>query len=160
MNTGEFPRFYFALPRLLARFRGGSSERAETNGGEAWIASIGTYLVNYLFFAQFIPATLGLWSRVLSLVLLAFLVWLLWLLALYLNSLVIKLLQPCGLFRTIPIRRAQSILVAGTASAMALQLLAGGGWSAEIAAIWLVAVAMNLAAAMILALRNGDRAHS
>ena len=160
MSTGEFPRFYFALPRLLATFRGGSSERAENNGGEAWIASIATYLVSYLFFAQFIPATLGLGPRILSLVLLAFLVWLFWLLALYVNSLVIKLLQACGLFRTIPIRRAQSILVAGTASAMSLQLLAGGGWSAEIAAIWIVAVAMNLAAAAILALRNGDRAHS
>jgi hypothetical protein len=156
MSTGEFPRFYFALPRLLARFRGGSSERAETNGGEAWIASIVTYLVNYLFFAQFIPATLGLWSRVLSFVLLAFLVWLFWLLALHVNSLVIKLLQACGLFRTIPVRRAQSILVAGTASAMAFQILQGGGWSAEIAAIWIVAVAMNLAAAAILALRNGN----
>jgi hypothetical protein len=156
MSTGEFPRFYFALPRLLARFRGGSSERAETNGGEAWIASIVTYLVNYLFFAQFIPATLGLWPRVLSFVLLAFLVWLFWLLALHVNSLVIKLLQACGLFRTIPVRRAQSILVAGTASAMAFQILQGGGWSAEIAAIWIVAVAMNLAAAAILALRNGN----
>jgi hypothetical protein len=156
MSTGEFPRFYFALPRLLARFRGGSSARAETNGGEAWIASIVTYLVNYLFFAQFIPATLGLWSRVLSFVLLAFLVWLFWLLALHVNSLVIKLLQACGLFRTIPVRRAQSILVTGTASAMAFQILQGGGWSAEIAAIWLVAVAMNLAAAAILALRNGN----
>jgi hypothetical protein len=160
MSTGEFPRFYFALARLLARVRGGSSERAETNGGEAWIASIATYLVSYLFFAQFIPATLGLWPRALSFILLAFLVWLLWLLALYLNSLVIMLLQACGLFRAIPIRRAQSILVAGTASVMSLQLLQGGGWSAEIAAIWLVAVAMNLAAAAILALRNGNRAHS
>jgi hypothetical protein len=156
MSTGEFPRFYFALPRLLARFRGGSSERAETNGGEAWIASIVTYLVNYLFFAQFIPATLGLWSRVLSLALLVFLVWLFWLLGLHVNSLVIKLLQACGLFRTIPVRRAQSILVAGTASAMAFQILQGGGWSGEIAAIWIVAVAMNLAAAAILALRNGN----
>jgi hypothetical protein len=156
MNTGEFPRFYFALPRLLARFRGGSSERAETNGGEAWIGSIATYLVSYLFFAQFVPATLGLWSTILSLVLLAFLVWLFWLLALYLNSLVIKLLQVRGLLRSIPVRRAQSILIAGTASAMALQLLQGGGWSAEIAAIWIVAVAMNLAAAAILVLRNGS----
>jgi hypothetical protein len=156
MSTGEFPRFYFALPRLLATFRGGSSKRAENNGGEAWIASLASYLVSFLFFAQFIPATLGLWSRVLSLVLLAFLVWLFWLLALYLNSLVIKLLGACGFFRSIPIRRAQSILVAGTASGMALQLLQGGGWSAEIAAIWLVAVAMNLAAAAILALRNGN----
>jgi hypothetical protein len=160
MSTGEFPRFYFALPRLLARFRGGSPERAETNGGEAWIASIATYLVNYLFFAQFIPAVLGLWSRILSLVLLAFLVWLFSLLALHVNSLVIKLLQACGLFRSIPIRRAQSILVGGTASAMALQLLGGGGWSAEIAAIWIVAVVMNLAAAALLAFRNGDRARS
>jgi len=160
MSTGEFPRFYFALPRLLATFRGGSSKRAENNGGEAWIASIASYLVSYLFFAQFIPATFALWFRVLSFVLLIFLVWLPWLLALYLNSLVIKLLQACGLFRSIPIRRAQSILVAVTASAMALQLLGGGGWSAEIAAIWLVGVAMNLAAAAILALRNEDPAHS
>jgi hypothetical protein len=156
MSTGEFPRFYFALPRLLARFRGGSSERAENNGGEAWIGSIATYLVSYLFFAQFVPATLGLASTILSFVLLAFLVWLFWLLALYLNSLVIKLLQACGLFHNIPVRRAQSILVAGTASAMSLQLVQGGGWSAEIAAIWIVAVAMNLAAAAILALRNGN----
>jgi hypothetical protein len=159
MRTGEFPRFYFALPRLLARFRGGSSERAETNGGEAWSASIATYLVSYLFFAQFIPASLGLGPTILSLALLAIPVWLFWLLALYLNSVVIKLLRACGLFRSIPIRRAQSILIAGTASAMSLQLLGGGGWSAEIAAIWIVAVAMNLAAAAILALRNGDRVH-
>jgi hypothetical protein len=160
MSNPEFPRFYFALPRLLATFRGGSSKRAENNGGEAWIASIVTYLVNYLFFAQFIPATLGPWPRILGLVLVAFLVWLFSLLALHVNSPVIKLLQGCGLFRTIPVRRAQSILVAGTASTMSVQLLQGGGWSAEIAAIWLVAVAMNLAAAAILALRNGDRAHS
>jgi hypothetical protein len=157
MSTGEFPRFYFALPRLLAKFRGGSSKRAENNGGEAWIASIASYLVSYLFFAQFIPTTLGLWSGILSLLLLGFLVWLFSLLALYLNSLVIRLLRACGLFRSIPIRRAQSILVAGTATAMSFQLLGAGGWSAEIAAIWLVAVALNLAAAAILALRNGDR---
>jgi hypothetical protein len=156
MSTGEFPRFYFALPRLLARFRGGSSERAENNGGEAWIGSIATYLVSYLFFAQFVPATLGLGPTILSFVLLAFLVWLFWLLALYLNSLVITLLQACGLFQSIPVRRAQSILVAGVVSAMSLQLVQSGGWSAEIAAIWIVAVAMNLAAAAILALRNGN----
>jgi hypothetical protein len=160
MSTEEFPRFYFALPRLLATFRGGSSKRAENNGGEAWIASIASYLVSYLFFGQFIPATLGLWSRVLSFILLAFLVWLFGLLALHINSLVIKVLQACGLFRSIPIRRAQSISVAGTASGMALQLLQGGGWSAEIAAIWLVAVGMNLAVAAILAVRNGDGDHS
>src|SRR5438046_8420050 len=93
MNNGEFPRFYFALPRLLALFRGGSFERAENNGGEAWIASTAVYLVSYLYFAQFIRATFGLWLKILSLVLLPFLVCLFWSLALYIHSLVLSLLR-------------------------------------------------------------------
>ncbi len=160
MSNGEFPRFYFALLRLLATFRGGSSRRAENNGGEAWIASIATYLVSYLFFAQFVPETPGPGLKILILAALTFLVWLFWLLALYFNSLVIKLLHACGLLRPIPIRRAQSILLSGTASLMSFQLLQTGGWRTEIAAIWLIVVAMNLAAAAILVLRNGDRSHS
>jgi len=160
MSDWKSPRFYFALLRLMATLRGGSSGRAENNGGEAWIASIATYLVSYLFFAQFIPATVAPWLKILILVLLAFLVWLFWLLALYVNSLVIKLLQACGLFRGIPVRRAQSILVAGTASVMSLQLFQRDDWMTEVAAIWLIAVAMNLAAAAILVLRHGDRTQS
>jgi hypothetical protein len=88
---------------------------------------------------------------------LLFLVWLFWLVVLYLNSLIIKLLRLAGLFRSIPTRRAQSILLATWATAMAFHLLDRGSWIGEVASIWLVAVAMNLAAAAILAFRHGAR---
>jgi hypothetical protein len=151
------PRFYFSLLRLLALLRGGDATRAETNGSEAWLAGVAMYLIGFLFFAQFVRTDGSPWLTALSLLILAFLVWLFWLLVLYLNSLVIKLLQPTGFFQSIPIRRAQSILLGISATTMALDLVQRGSWMGEIAAIWLVAVALNLAAAVILAFRNGAR---
>src|SRR5687767_14285676 len=59
------PHFYFALPRLIATMRGADSRRAENNGTEATAGSIAIYLINYLFFAQFVPATLPLWQTAL-----------------------------------------------------------------------------------------------
>jgi hypothetical protein len=155
-DTG--PQFYFSLLRLMAMLRGGDARRAENNGAEAWLGGLGIYLVSYLFFVQFIPGGLRFWQAGLLLAGLAFLVWLFWLVVLYLNSLIIKFLRLCGVFRTIPVRRAQSILLATTATAMALSLLQRGSWITEAGAIWLVAVAMNLAAAAILAFRNGGHA--
>jgi hypothetical protein len=149
-------RFYFALPRLLATLRGGDQRRAEMNGTEAWVAGIATYVISYLFFAGFIPNPLNGWQTGAALILLAFLVWLFWLCALYVNSLILKGLRGLGVFRTIPIRRGQSILVATTVTAMAFGLLRAGSLARELAAIWLIAVAMNLTAAMILAFRDGD----
>jgi hypothetical protein len=156
MNTLDpgRPRFYFALPRLIATMRGADGRRAETNGTEAWVGNVAIYLINYLFFAQFIPAHLPLWQRALLLVGILFLVWLFWLLVFYLNSLIIELLRHLGLFRSIPIRRAQSILLGAWATAMAVDLLERGSWIGEVASIWLVAVAMNLAAAAVLAFRH------
>ena len=162
MNTLDpsQPHFYFALPRLIAMMRGADGRRAENNGTEAWVGNVAIYLINYLFFAQFIPPHPALWQRALLLAGVLFLVWLFWLLVLYLNSLIIELLRPAGLFQSIPTRRAQSILLGTWATAMAFDLLDRGSWIGEVASIWLVAVAMNLAAAAILAFRHGvpDRA--
>jgi hypothetical protein len=157
MNTLEpgQPHFYFALPRLIATMRGANGRRAEKNGTEAWVGNMAIYLINYLFFAQFIPPHLPLWQRAFLLVGVLFWVWLFWLLLLYLNSLVIEVLRQVGVFRTIPIRRAQSILLGTSATAMAFDLIDRGSWIGEVASIWLVAVAMNLAAAAVLAFRHG-----
>ena len=156
MNTLDprQPHFYFALPRLIAMMRGADTRRAENNGAEAWVGSAAIYLINYLFFAQFVPAGLALWQQTLLLMILVFPVWFFWLVALYLNSLIIKLLRLAGLFASIPTRRAQSILLGTYATAMAFDLLSRGSWIGEVAAIWLVAVAMNLVAAAILAFRH------
>ena len=98
-------QFYFSLPRLVAKICGGDPRRAETNALEAWTGSLIFYLISYVFFAaQFIPTGLPRWQTALLLVAVAFFVWLFWLLLLYINSLIIKMLQLCGLFRTIPIR--------------------------------------------------------
>ena len=160
MNEHRPPRFYFALPRLLALLRHGDTRRAELNGVEAWVGNVAIFVVWYLFFAQFVPGDLVWWLAAPALIALAVLVLLFWLLALYLNSLILELLRRCGLFRSLPARRGQAVLIAAATTVMALQLVQGGSWSGEIGAIWLVAVAMNLGAAIILVLRDGNAVHS
>jgi hypothetical protein len=160
MNGLHSPRFYFALPRLLAMLRGGDSRRAEMNGVEAWAASSAIFIISYFFFAGLLPDNLAWWLAVLFLAILPFLICLFWLLALILNSLTLNLLRSAGLFRALPQRRGQGVLIATMATAMALGLLQRNSFGAEIGAIWLTAVAMNLVAALVLAFRNGDRVRS
>ena len=159
MNEQQ-PRFYFALPRLLALFRHGDTSRAEINGGEAWAGSIAVFLVSYLFFAGFVPDLRGWWVATVIFAALPFFVLLFWLLALYANSLILKLLRVCGLFRSLPQRRGQAVLIGLTTTVMAVPMVQRGFVSGEIASIWLVAVALNLAAAAILGLRHGRIARS
>ncbi|HVF71650.1 MAG TPA: hypothetical protein VM940_08580 [Chthoniobacterales bacterium] len=151
------PRFYFALLRLLAKWRGGDATRSEANSLEAWVAGVAIYGISYLFFAALIPAIVPLWGRLLLLLGVAVVTMLFWLLALYLNSLVIRLLRALGLCVSTPDRFIQSVLLAAAATAMACGLIERGGWRTELAAIWIVAVAMNLLAATILALSDGRR---
>ena len=156
MNEPRPPRFYFALPRLLALFRHGDSSRAEMNGVEAWAGSIAIFIVSYLFFAGLILDHIAGWLAIATAAALPFLVCLSWLLVLHLNSLILKLLRACGLFRALSQRRGQAVLIGLITTALALLLLQRGGLAGEIGALWLVAVALNLGAAVILAFRNGD----
>ena len=156
MKEQQSPQFYFALPRLLAKMRGGDATRAEKNAAEAWFGSLAVYGISYLYFAAFVPDAWIWWWRGLFFIALAFLVMLFWLLVLYLNSLVLKFLQSIGLFRSLPMRRGQSVLLAAAATVMAVALAQRDSIVSELGAIWLIAVTMNLVAAMILALGNGD----
>jgi CDP-diglyceride synthetase len=158
MNRNNQRAFYFPLFRLIAMLRGGSAARAESNAVEAWLTGLMVYLIHYLFFATlFIPSNFEPWKTGLFLVALAFWVWLFWLLFLYLNSVIIRVLHRCGLFRAIPTRRLQSILWGILTTAMAWDLLDASPAPREVGAIWLVAVAMNLAAMMVLAFSDGAR---
>ena len=151
-------QFYFSLFRVIALLRGGDARRAESNGFEAWLVGLMIYSIHYLFFATlFVPSQLEPWLTALLLVALAFWIWLFWLLLLYINSVIIKLLRICGLFRTLPIRRAQSILWGISTTAMACVLLKSSPALRELGAIWLVAVAMNLVAALVLTFSDAAR---
>ena len=70
---------------------------------------------------------------------------------------IIKFLRLGGFFRAIPTRRIQSVLWGIATTAMACALLKGTRWVHEVGAIWLVAVALNLAAAVVLAFSNATR---
>jgi hypothetical protein len=158
-TVNQDPQFYFSLLRFLALLRGGDARRAESNAVEGRLVGLMMYLIHYLFFAtQIVPLGFAPWLIALLLIVLAFWVWLFWLLLLYINSVIIKFLRPCGLFESIPIRRAQSILWGIATTVMAGLLLKNTGWVRELGAIWLVAVAMNLTAAAVLAFK--DVAHS
>ena len=151
------PQYYFSLPRLITLLRGGDTRRAESNAVEAWLVGLLIYLVHYLFFAHYLPPHLALWQTALLLIVLAFWVWLFWLFLIYLNSVIIQLLRFGGLFRTVTTRHAQSVLWGLVTTAMACALLKDSPWVREIGAIWLVAVAMNLASAAVLAFSNATR---
>ena len=158
MNKSDKRQFYFSLFRVIAMLRGGDARRAESNGFEALLVGLMMYSIHYLFFATLlIPSNLEPWLTALLLVALAFWIWLFWLLLLYINSVIVKVLRACGLFRTIPIRRAQSILWGISTTAMALELLKCSPWMRELGAIWLVAVAMNLVSAVVLAFSDAAR---
>ena len=158
MDKIDKRQFYFSLLRVIAILRSGDARRTESNAFEAWLIGFMIYSIHYLFFATlFIPSNLKPWLTTLFFVALAFWIWLFWLLLLYLNSVIIKTLQVCGLFRAIPTRRAQSILWGISTTAMACALLESGPAPRELGAIWLVAVAMNLVSAMILAFSDAAR---
>jgi hypothetical protein len=151
-------QFYFSLFRVMVLLRGGDARRAESNEFEAWLVGLMIYAIHYLFFATlFVRPSLEPWLRVPLLVALVFWIWLFWLLLLYINSVIIKALHACGLFRTIPSRRLQSILWGILTTAMACALLQGSPALREVGAIWLVAVVMNLIAAAILAFSDATR---
>jgi hypothetical protein len=158
MNKSNKRQFYFSLFRLLAMLRGGDARRAESNSFEAWLVGLMVYAIHYLFFATlFIPSHLPPWLAALLFVALAFWIWLFWLLLLYINSVIIKFLHLCGLFRALPTRRAQSVLCGILTTAMACVLLRSSPAPRELGAIWLVAVAMNLTAALVLAFSDAAR---
>jgi hypothetical protein len=158
MNKTSKRQFYFSLLRVIAMLRGGDARRTESNGFEAWLVGLMIYSIHYFFFATlFIPSNLEPWLTAVLLVALAFWIWLFWLLLLYINSVIIKALHICGLFRTIPTRRAQSILWGISTTAMAFVLLKSSPALRELGAIWLVAVAMNLVSAVVLVLSDAAR---
>jgi hypothetical protein len=158
MNKSDNRQFYFSLFRVIALFRGGDARRAESNVAEAWLVGLMMYLIHYLFFAKlFIPSNLRPWLAILLLLVLAFWIWLFWLLLLYINSVIVKVMQGCGVLRTIPTRRVQSILWGISTTALACALLKSSPAPRELGAIWLVAVTMNLASAVVLAFSDAAR---
>lgn len=153
-------RFYFALPRLVAKLNGENSDRAVTNGHEANIASVSIFAITYLFGCLGIASGASRGRVIGSLFLLIFVTWIFWLVAFYLNAVAIRLCRHIGIFRRVEVVRAQSILIVGETTVFAIALALRGDWFAIAASIWLTAVALNLSSAVVLRLLDGSRGAS
>ena len=149
-------RFYFALPRLLARLGGRAAVRSEQNWLEASVAGTVVHAITFIFAARLLLAGRASWQQFLLLVPLVLLVWAWWPLLTYANALLIKMIRTAGLLRDTPDRYLQSVFVGIVTTAFALQLLAAGSWMRLLALAWLGAVVLNLAAAAVLALMHAE----
>ena len=149
--------FYFALPRLLNRMRGGTDEVSESNAAEAYLGSIGIFIITFVFGVQLFAERFSGWSVIAFDLLLIFAVWIFWLIVFYINSLIVKLLRACGLFRGTPNRRAQDIFIAIVLAAMAYRLSILHGWLGWIGWLCLCALGANFLAAILLKLIPNTR---
>ncbi len=154
------PMFYFSLPRLLVRARGGNDAQTEMNWLEANLVGGAVFGIAFLFATRLLLSNLALWQQLVLLLPLAVLLWLAWLAVLYFNALVIRLVRVCGGLRRTPDDRAQSFLVSLMTTAFAFDLVRAGGWPVLVGGLWIAAVLLNLAAAVVLALlpRHGSAA--
>jgi hypothetical protein len=84
------PRFYFALPRLLAKLGGGSAEPIDTNWLETNAVGTLIHAIVFLFLAQLFFAGRATWQQLLLLVPLAILTLLFWMLLFALQTLIIR----------------------------------------------------------------------
>ena len=151
-------RYYFALPRLVARLRGTSAERSEQNGTEAMVAGTLVHTVIFLFAVDLLLRGLATWQQALLLLPVAVLVLASWSLLTYANLLVIKLIRGAGILREHADRHLQSILIGTLTTFAAWQLINAGSWMRLLGFAWLAAVALNLTAAAVLTLMHAEPA--
>ena len=160
MSAKARPRFYFALPRLCSRLAGGSGARAAQSSAEAHFVSILIFSITVLVACRLAPHDLS-WGVAVALPVAAIVAaFLFWLVALFLNSIAIRLCQPLGIFRRTSAADAQSIFIVAETSAFAFALVKGGGWSAGFGAIWIASGVLNLLAVILLALIDDHSRHA
>jgi hypothetical protein len=148
---------YFALPRFIEKLRGRSGVRSEGNWLEAYLAGSVVYLISYLFAANLLLTHLSLVQAAIALPLLLFGIWIFWLIVLYAHSLIVKACWACGLCTDLSRNRMQSVLMGILTTAFAAQLITTGSWLRWIGAVWMIAVALNLTAALLLVLLYDER---
>lgn len=142
--------FYFALPRLLNRWRGRPDQVSEACVVEAYFGSIGIFVVTYVLAWQLFAGRLAGWRTILTGALLVIAVWIFWLLVFYLNALVIKAFHVGGLFCETPNRDAQNIFVGLILAALAFPLSILHSWVRWIGVLCLLGLGANFLAMVVL----------
>ena len=157
-EPAESARFYFALPRLVAKIAGGNARRTDSHWLEANAVGAAIHAIVYLFFARWLLNGLATWQQAALLLPLVIVVLLFWMLLFRIQSLMIKAVQGAGMLRDLPAWRVQGVLIGIVTTAFAWELIGDGWWMRVLGCFWIGAVSLNLLAACILAFSNVDRA--
>ena len=150
--------YYFALPRLIASRGGGSTGRSEQNALEAHVVGTLVHAITFVFAARLLLGDRPAWQQIMLLLPVALLVWIWWSILFYVSSVVVKLLRSVGALRQVPDNQAQSLVVGILTTVFAWQLVTAGSLISVLGWTWLAAVALNLVAAAVLALRHAESA--
>ena len=150
------PRFFFSLPRLMAKLRGGSAARSDKNWFETNAVGTAMHAIVYVCGAHWLLIGKPVWLQLLLLVPLAVLLCLWWMIFFSVSSRVIKLLRVLGLFRSLPDARVQGVFAGIMVTAFAWRLVVTDSPFRLLGWIWLVALSLNLIAALVLAFTNAD----
>jgi len=149
--------YYFSLPRLLSRITGRGSDFSEGGPFETCLGSVVVLLIPYFFLVDLVMNHVGRWMAFGTGVALLFAIWIFWLVVLYLNWVMIQVLHGLGFFRAVTERHLQDILVGLIITFFASELSILNSWVRWIGILWLIILAMNLAATLSLALTNTTR---
>jgi hypothetical protein len=142
--------FYFALPRLLNRMRGGSDKISESNAAEAYFGSMVAFVVSFLFAWQLFTGRCTGCQAIGVGIFLLFAVSIFWLLVFYFNSLVIKILRTGGIFRKMANRHVQDILIEVVVAVIAYELSISVSWTRWLGIFCLLLLGANVVAALLL----------
>ena len=148
MNDSATPQigFAFALPRLVARFAGRKSRRAEFSGAEAYGLGILVFGINCVLVARaFLPIVRPFALYGFVLFFLPFAVWLAFLLLYYLNSLVITLFRKLGLYSAVTNNPFQHAVIMSLTTLIALHFLGDDcDWVESLGIFWLGLLGLNI----------------
>jgi hypothetical protein len=149
--------FYFSLPRLLSTIIGRGSHFPEGSFFETCLGSLVVLLIPYFLLVDLAINHVGRWMAFVTGVMLLFAIWIFWLVVLYLNSLLIQVLQRLGFFRKMTGRHLQDIFIGIIITSFASEISILNSWVRWIGILWFMILAMNLAAAFWLALTDMRR---
>lgn len=149
--------FYFSLPRLLSRITGHGSHVSEGGFFETCLGTLIVLLIPYFFLVDLAMNHASRWMGFVTGVALLFAIWIFWLVVLYLNWVMIQVLHGLGFFRGVTERHLQDILVGLIITFFASELSILNSWVRWIGISWFIVLAMNLAAALSLALMDTRR---
>lgn len=149
-NENALGGFYFALPRLLHRMRGGTDRISESNAVEAHLGSIVAFGVSFLLARQLFAGRCSGWQAIAVGIFLLFAVSILWLFVFYFNSLIIKILRIAGIFRKLANRHAQDILIQIIVAILAYELSISVSRTRWFGIFCLLLLGANFVAALLL----------